>query len=946
MSPPSNGSAGSLRFGRFTVIPQRRELLDDGRPVEVGGRAFDVLMALLDGGGKIVSNEELMNRVWPGRVVEDNSLHAHVSALRRALGDERGSIRTVAGRGYQFTAELQSADTPAPRAPATRPPTNLPEPVAELIGRESIVDDVRELLTHHRLLTLVGTGGIGKTRLALDVARSMVARHADGVWLVELGPITDAELVGATVARALGVMPMSGAVSSQAVAAAVRGRSFLLVLDNCEHLIGPAAHLAEDLLRSGAGITVLATSREPLMADGEYVYRVPPLEVVEDSEVLDETVLATGALRLFMARVRASEPGLVPDAHFARAAAAICRCLDGIPLAIELAATRCSALGIDELAARLDDRFRLLSSGRRTAMPRHQTLQAAFDWSHDLLSEAERVVFRRLAVFVGSFTLPAVVHVVPGDCVESRDVPELIAQLVAKSLVVADVTRGTVGYRLLETTRAYALQRLLDTDESMRHAGRHAAHYLAALERAGVEMATSPPNAWQSISARDLDNVRAALDWAHSEFGDPAIAERLTVAALPLWGHLSLVNECRVRVMQALGAQVSGAHDERRDMRLHAALGAALMLTSMGPEAHEAWSRALEIAQRLGDSDYEQRALWGMWVDRLNNGAFADALSLGERFLASAGESSDPNDVAIGHRLVGIAHHFLGDQAAAATHLERMLGRYVTPPNLSHIIRFQFDPRVTARCFQARVRWLQGFPDEAMRIVAATIDEAGALGHELSFVNSLGQGACLLALFTGDFDAAERYTAMLEEHSRRHGIELWQAWSRVFSGAVQVRRGDLEGGLERLRAQFVRHPETRVLPRYMVLLGELTVALAAHGEWDEAKATVDEALARAEGHGERWYLAELLRIRGVIAQSQGRAGEAERQLRDAIDCAREQHVPSLELRAATSLVRLRGAQDAGAVETLSSVYGRFTEGFGTADLVTARELIGSRSAAR
>ncbi|MBV9889593.1 MAG: winged helix-turn-helix domain-containing protein, partial [Rhizobacter sp.] len=709
MPSPSDSPSRTLRFGRFALAPQRRELLLDGRPVEVGGRAFDVLMVLIEGGGKVVSNEELMNRVWPGRIVEDNSLHAHVSALRRALGDHRGLIRTVSGRGYQFTGDVQGGDAPEPPAPraAEAPASNLPERLSELIGRDRVVEEVGELLGHRRLVTLVGTGGIGKTRLALEVAREMMNRHADGAWLAELGPLTDAELVPATVARALGVMPSPGPVSSQSLAAAVRGRTLLLVLDNCEHLIGPAAHLADDLLRASAGITILATSREPLMTEGEYVYRLPPLDVVDETEELDESALESGALRLFMTRVRASEPGLVPDRAFARSAAAICRCLDGIPLAIELAATRCGALGIEEVAARLDDRFRLLSAGRRTALPRHQTLQAAFDWSHDLLSEAERVVFRRLAIFVGSFTLPAAVAVVAGEGVASRDVAELLAQLVAKSLVVADVSHHPVAYRLLETTRAYALQRLLETDESMRHAALHAAHYLGVLQKAELEMASSAVADWKSVSARDIDNVRAALDWAHSEFGDPAVAESLTIAAGPLWMHLSLVNECRQRVLQALGGQrLVGPRDERREMRLQAALGSVLVLTSMGPEAQTALSRALEMARRLGDADYELRALWGLWVDRLNVGAFAGALKVGEQFLAAAHGSVDRNDAAIGHRLVGIAQHFLGEQKSAAVHLERMLINYVAPSNLSHIIRFQFDPRLTARCFEARVRWL------------------------------------------------------------------------------------------------------------------------------------------------------------------------------------------------------------------------------------------------
>ena len=938
-----------LRFGRYTVALQRRELLEDGVPVDLGGRAYDLLLALIDGDGKVLSNEDLMNRVWPGRVVEDNSLHAHISALRKAFGDDRSIIRTVSGRGYQFTAEVDETDSefssPARHA---RVPTNLPERVAELIGRERVVEDVSNLVIAHRLLTLVGTGGIGKTRLGLEVARNLLRRYADGVWLAELGPLTDPELVPATVASALGAMPVSGPVSSERVAQALKGRSILLILDNCEHLIDAVARMVEDLLRASAQVTIIATSREPLLADAEYIYRVPPLEVPEELAGADDDALMTGALRLFIARVRASEPGFVPDPHFTALAATVCRCLDGIPLAIELAAVRCSALGIEELAARLDDRFRLLAGGRRTALPRHQTLLATFDWSFDLLLDAERVVFRRLAVFVGTFNLAAAIAVVSGDGVDAADVPDHIGQLVAKSLVVADVSRGTVAYRLLETTRAYALQKLVAADEFVAYAATHAAYYLGVLERAQTEFESRPPSAWQGISGRDIDNVRAALAWAYSPSGNADIAETLTIAAVPLWMHLSLVNECRVRVQQALSGADAGdtTRDTTRDMRLLAALGSALVYTSMGPEGRAAWTRALDIAQSLNDGDYQLRALWGLWVDRLNSGEFRESLNVAERFLgvASAAATADPNQPWLGHRLIGISLHFLGDQTRAAVHLDRMLGRYIAPPNLSHIIRYQFDPRVTARCFQARIRWLQGFPDEAMRIIVTTVDEARSLGHALSLVNSLGQGACLVSLLNGDLDAASAYAALLDEHATRHGISLWQAWSRCFSGAVRVRQGDLEGGLLLLRGELTDHPETRLLPRNMVLLGELASALAANAEFDEASAAINEALQRAERNEERWYLPELMRIKAQVVWLQAgpaAAAEAEALVLQAIACAKEQQVLSFELRAAVALARLRAAsgRTAPARAELLAVYRRFTEGFKTADLIDAKALL-------
>ena len=954
MSQFSAASPRLLRFGSYTLALQRRELLEDGMTVDLGGRAYDLLLALIEGNGKVISNEELMNSVWPGRVVEDNSLHAHMSALRKAFGDNRSMIRTVSGRGYQFTAAIDEADAESSVSlTQAHVPTKLPERVSELIGREHVVDEVSKLVTAHRLLTLVGTGGIGKTRLGLEVARKLAPRFADGVWLAELGPMSDAELVPAMVALALGVLPVSGTVSGERVASAVKGRSLLLILDNCEHLVDAAARIAEDLMRGSAQISIIATSREPLLAEAEYVYRVPPLEVPEESTRVDDDALSTGAVALFMARVKASEPGFVPDRRFFELAATLCRCLDGIPLAIELAAVRCSALGIEELAARLDDRFRLLSGGRRTALPRHQTLLATFDWSFELLPQAERVVFRRLGVFAGNFSLAAATSVVADDAdaggVRAADVPDHISQLVAKSLLVAIAGRGTVAYRLLETTRAYALQRLLAADEFVRCASAHAAYYLGVLESAQAEFENLPPSGWQTISGRDIDNVRAALAWAYSPAGSADTAEALTVAAVPLWIHLSLVNECRIRVQQALstGRAVHPGESKRdpaRDMRLLAALGSALFYISMSPDARAAWTRALALARELGDDDYQLRALWGLWVDRLYCGEFREGLRVAERFLAVAEAATEPNESRLGHRQIGISQHFLGDQIRAGEHLDRMVGSDTAPPNLTHIIRFQFDPWLTARVFQARVRWLRGFPDDAARIVVKTIEQARSLNHTLSLVNSLGQGACLVALLNGDLEAAQAYADLMEEHCTRHGILLWQGWGRCFRGAVLVKRGDVAEGLRLMQGEFTEHLATRRSPQYMVMLGELASALAISGEYRDAMEAIDAGVQRAEHDEERWYLPELMCIKGRILLLESGAGAedaAEGQFLQAIARARQQEALSLELRAATALARLHvssgRAQQARA--ELLPVFERFTEGFGTADLREARTLL-------
>jgi len=435
----------AIEFRRFSVLPHRRELLTEGRPIELGGRAFDILLALIEASGAVVSKDALMNRVWPGRIVEENSLQAQISALRRAFGADRDLIRTIAGRGYQFTGQIRTvsvgphaqatAGMPQPTPTPFRPPTNLPEPVSELIGRDAELDEILDLSTSHRFATLTGAGGIGKTRLGFAAARHLLPRFADGVWAIELAPLADPELVPVTVATALGLELASGTASPLSVANALRSKQLMLVLDNCEHVVDAAARMAESLLRANPAARVIATSREPLRAEGEWVYPVPPLAVPTEGSPDGEDPLRYGAVRLFLERACAAAPHFSSDARDAAAIAGICRRLDGIPLAIELAAARAAALGIEGLAARLDDRFRLLAGGHRTAMPRHQTLRATLDWSYELLTAPERVVLRRLAIFVGGFTLQDASAIAADDEIAASEVVDCVASLVAKSLV-------------------------------------------------------------------------------------------------------------------------------------------------------------------------------------------------------------------------------------------------------------------------------------------------------------------------------------------------------------------------------------------------------------------------------------------------------------------------------------------------------------------------------
>jgi len=435
-------------------------------------------------------------------------------------------------------AEQSTSATGAAAPPAT-PPTNLPASSSELIGREAETRDVVDLVTRHRLVTLTGVGGIGKTRLALEVARHLLPDFVDGVWLAELAPLSDPGLVPVSVAVALKLALPDRAESPERVAAALGDKGLLLVLDNCEHVIDAAARMAEAVLRAAPHARVVATSREPLRAPGEYVYRVPSLEVPHEDTDDREELLQTAAVSLFVARVRAVEARFSPDARTAAITGAVCRRLDGIPLAIELAAARTAALGVGELAARLDDRFRLLTGGHRTALPRQQTLRATLDWSYELLPAIEQTVLRRLAVFAGGFTLEAASAVVTADDLDAPEVVNIVTNLAAKSLIVVEIADGDAQYRLLETTRVYALEKLADSGELDQVARRHAQHYQVFFERAEAEW-DRPTLEWLAVYGRHLDNVRTALDWAFSPRGDASIGVALTSSALPLWFHQSL----------------------------------------------------------------------------------------------------------------------------------------------------------------------------------------------------------------------------------------------------------------------------------------------------------------------------------------------------------------------------------------------------------------------
>jgi predicted ATPase/DNA-binding winged helix-turn-helix (wHTH) protein len=526
---------GQYRFGSSEVRPAERQVLIDGAPAALGARAFDLLLALIERRERVVDKAELFDTVWPGLVVEENNLQVQVSSLRKLLGPS--AIATVPGRGYRFVAALDpdAANSGNAGQETATNPNNLPQLRTRFIGREKALDDCAGLLHDARLLTLSGIGGCGKTRLAQELAHRQLRAFPDGVWFVDLGPLQDAERVPAMVATTLGIKDAVVAPLER-LTDHLKSRQTLVVLDNCEHVIDAAVESIDALLGGCGALKIVATSREALGMKGEQIFMVRSLSLPASTD-LDE-MRRSEAVRLFVDHARLVLPDFAVDERNAAAIAEICRRLDGIALAIELAAARVKVLSVDEIRARLDDRFRLLTGGNR-AMPRHQTLHATMQWSHDLLMAQERRLFRRLAVFAGGCTLAAATDV-SGDAADEYDTLERLTALHDKSLLLVDRdTRAQPRYRMLETVRQYAEERLNEAGEGDDVRNRHLLHYVALGERAAPDLHGPRQGEWYGTLWREQENLVAAHAWcAHAPQGGEH-ALRLTASLFRYWSATS-----------------------------------------------------------------------------------------------------------------------------------------------------------------------------------------------------------------------------------------------------------------------------------------------------------------------------------------------------------------------------------------------------------------------
>ena len=944
-SAEKRGSPSAFRilFDPFELNVAERSLKKAGEVIPLGGRAFDILLALVDRAGEVVSKSKLFAKVWPNVTVEEVSLRVHLSALRKALGDEeseRKFITNVQGRGYCFIAPVTRRTAEDHHTNLFVRSSNLPPALRRMIGRDDAVLEIRARLRTERFITILGAGGIGKTTVALAVGHAALADFGDAVFFVDLSTVSDKEQVVSAIASAIGHAAQF-ANPEDALLNFLCRRKALLLLDSCEHLIEKTAEVADRIFQLAPDIHVLATSREALRIGGEHVFRLPSLDC--PPEQLTQTaaeVLSYPAARLFVERVRARGNDFSLSNDEAPLVAEICRKLDGIALAIELAAGRAALFGVKHIATRLGSRLDLLKFGRRTANPRHQTLRATLDWSHDHLSEVERVVLRRMAIFRGRFTLEAALAVAEEEGISRTDVTDAVGSLVDKSLVEPRIDSREASYRLLDTTRSYAFEKLVASNEYESVAARHANFSIQLLEANGADLfklrsAEAVPNSLQDY----LGNVRAALEWSFGSNGCDRTALRLAAAAAQLFLSMSLLLECQNWMEKAINRITSDCKPQHQ-IEIHASFAWSLMFTAGDSKrVRDAFDTALNLAQRYEDARQQFRLIVALSTYSLRMVDVAGTLEFALRSEVVAKKTGDAVDAAIADSLLGAACHLLGDHVRSQKHSERALRSRsgLRPFNAS---QYLFGPRSLA--LVSRSQWFTGKVDQALRYAEMAIEEAEKSGQMIALCGPLIH-TMPIYFWVDDLEQVERRLSRLELTAEKHSSEPYRAVALGFKGRYLIRTGQTIDGIQHLRDSLDKLAAQRYEIFVPDLVSALAVSLAEQNSRAEAVALLDKSIAVQVEANAALFLPTLFLAKGLALASGDKPDirSAEESFEKAMTFARQQSALSFELRAGLELARfwIERGEVQSAHDLIGPIYGQFTEGFRTPDLVLAKEML-------
>lgn len=929
-----------LSFGPYELTVGSRLLTNGTTIVPLGARAMDLLVILVEQANQVVSQRSLIERVWPKQGADQISLRAHISALRKVLAKDdpnRRYIVTVPGRGYSFIAPVTSASHASELGPASR--SVLPPRLTRMVGRTDAIAGILTKLTAKRFITIVGPGGIGKTSVAIAIAHEMYPIFKGWTRFIDLGPLGEASLIAPAVASSLGL-----AIRTNDVVPALIDRlqetPTLLVLDGCEHLIDGASALAERLFHRVPTLHLLATSREALRVEGENVHELAALAYPpDDRRISASRSLEYPAVQLLVDRARAVQGQFELVDADAPVAAGICRRLDGIALAIELAAGRTAAYGLSKTASLLDDHLNLSWAGRRTAMPRHQTLNATLEWSYDLLGEAERLVFRRLSAFAGGFTLEAAVAVLADEKVDETRVSDCIWELRSKSMIAADGQQSRL--RLLDTTRAFAAGRLAESDEQNSIRRRHAV-YFGDLFRLG---AAADVSGWPRTLRAEIGNLRAALNWAFSGEGAVDIGVDLAAASASTWMGMALLTECREWMTKAVSRLDSVNSGTRQEMIIQSALASSTMFTGgMTEESYVSWVKTCTLAEKLGDVEHQLVSLLVLWAHQIRLPRYVEAVQLAESCGDVAERIGDRGAIAMANYMRGLSYHHTGRILEAESCLELSLHRDDEASRQALIKRFGYDRKVDALMILSNVMWLRGSPDHARRLSRMSLAEARQLDQAVPLCVALAGASFDSYLLGPDDDETAAFAGQLVDHARTYDVESYYGFGLCMQGLGKARRGETDEAAELLYSGLGKLSAARYGVFNAIILAEFARCLAVAGRASQAIAVFEGARVDLSDVNQI-HAPELLRIRGELALMNNEGLTVGREyFQRAIDLSQRQGSLSWTLRAATSLAMAErsDAKKEAARLILRGTYAKFPSGADTFDLrLAARVLDGS-----
>lgn len=945
MAEPSNTASERVYlFGPFRLFPRRQLLMQGDRRVQLGARAFELLNLMVQRSGEVVGRDELVSAAWPNVFVHDSNLKVNMWSLRRSLGDTQKQptyIATVAGRGYRFVSAVQTGtakviDESAPVEAARM--RGLP-PQPHIVGRESDIADILSSLRGRRHVTVVGTGGVGKTTAAVAAAQAFAEECPDGVCFVDFSTSEDPALVPAALAAALGLRG-DPADALTAVIGFLDQRQVLVLLDNCEHVLQGVAAFTRAFMARGGRSTLLATSREALDTPGEHVVWLGPLACPESDEGLGMgEIMQFPAVDLFARRASEWAGYELVDAD-CTAVVQICRALDGLPLAIELAASKAERHAMQDLLAMLD-RHLSVPIAHSPRAPRQETLLATIDWSYRLLSPNEATIFGLVSVFADAFELEDIVAVAATANLRPAHVTTGVGGLVAKSLLTAQASGAGLRYQLLDSTRRYATTRRLESGLDRPARRGHAQRILALFEQSEAEWGWRDGEDWTQRYLGRIGDVRAALAWLFGDGGDAALGVRLTVATIPLWFEKSLISETQHRVEMALDhAEKIGSSDL---LKAKLAISRAWCMNyarTFVPEIEHIWLTALALAKRAGNLAFELQSLAGLAIYYGRVGRIRQTIERLEEFRTLCARHQDWSLAPEGERLLAWAKANTGDLTASLAILERLAAAHPRVGKGSRMAGFQVDRYIGIRCYIPVLAWVSGRPDYGAAVARAAIEAAESTGHLLSQSNVLALAGCPVALLNGDIEFLERCTTRLQSILEIETLANWIPMQRFFAAALDDLRGQA-GAAVRMRSAIDQLIETRFVRGIAGFLNVLAEILVREGRLDEASDAIVEAIRYEGQQGVRLRRPELMRVEAQILQQAGSPVRAESLFRNALDEAHAIDALSYELRIATDLATLyleTGRSDE-ATGLLLPIYRRFGEGFATRDLMAADKLL-------